>query len=402
MSELLAPAGTLEKLKWAAQYGADAVYFGLKNFSLRNFAGNFTLDEVQQGITYLHNYNKKGYVTLNIYPFSNEDDEILRTMNILQEIGVDALIVADLGVIHLMKQNDIHIPLHISTQANTISAQAALAYKALGAKRVNLARELSLEKIKEIQSILQNQIETEVFIHGSVCYSYSGRCSISDYLAGKRANRGECTYPCRWKYRLYLEEEKRPGVYMPVFEDDRGTYFFHAKELALFPYVSELVSSGVSSFKIEGRMKSIHYIAYVVSLYRKVLNGENISLEDGLDWLARVPNRCYSDGFMKGNVTSDDYNYDAVVKQGHSRFVAAATEEVIDDFRVVEVKNNIHAGETVEMLTPEGNISNYTFPNPLVLKDGKKVDMINQQMILLPKEILPYTIFSSLVESTKE
>ncbi|HNZ65813.1 MAG: U32 family peptidase C-terminal domain-containing protein [Planctomycetes bacterium] len=395
MSELLAPAGTLEKLKWAVQYGADAVYFGLKDFSLRSFAGNFTLDEAQEGIDFLHKQNKKGYVTLNIYPFTEEYDSLLETVQALQEIGVDACIISDLGVIHLLKQNNIKIPIHISTQANTISAQAALAYKELGAKRVNLARELSLTNIQDIQIFLQGRIETEVFIHGSVCYSYSGRCSISDYLTEKRANRGECTYPCRWKYNLYLEEELRPGQYMPIFEDDRGTYFFHAKELALFHYIPELLKAGITSFKLEGRMKSIHYLAYVVSLYKKVLSGENISLEKGLEWLNKVPNRGYSDGFIKGEVNHEDYNYHATVKQGHSRFVAASTEELKDNQRVVEVKNNIQSGETVEMLTPNGVLTKYTFPTPLTLKDGKQVDTINQQDILLPNDIPAYAIFSS-------
>ena len=216
MTELLAPAGTLEKLKWAVQYGADAVYFGIQSFSLRNYAGNFSMDDVDVAVTYLKKHNKKGYVTLNVYPWSHEYDKLIASARQLEEIGVDAFIVSDPGVIWALKKNGLQTPIHISTQANTVSYQTVLAYADSGAKRVNLARELSLEQIAEIQSNIKDYaIETEVFIHGAVCFSYSGRCAISDYLASRKANRGECTHPCRWKYRLV--EEQRPNEYIPIF-----------------------------------------------------------------------------------------------------------------------------------------------------------------------------------------
>jgi len=219
-TELLAPAGNFERLKWAVAYGADAVYFGVMDFSLRSYAGNFTLEDARLGLDYLHQHNRKGYVTLNIYPFSNEYDELMRTAVELDKMDADAFIVSDLGVMRALRQLKLKTHIHVSTQANTTSWQAVLAYRDLGAKRVNLARELSLEQIKEIQRNLEGeQVETEVFIHGSVCFSYSGRCAISDYLTGRMANRGECTQPCRWKYALM--EEKRPGEYFPVFEDER-------------------------------------------------------------------------------------------------------------------------------------------------------------------------------------
>jgi putative protease len=260
--ELLAPAGNLEKLKWAVIYGADAVYFGTRFGSLRNFAGNFSFDDAEAGLGFLHANGKKGYVTLNIYPFPDEYEKIITSARTLDAMGADAFIVSDLGVLTELKKLGLNAALHISTQANTTSFQTVLAYKTLGAKRVNLARELSLEQIQQIQKHVRGKIETEVFINGAVCFSYSGRCAISDYLAGFQANRGECKHACRWKYSVV--EETRPGQYMPVFEDERGLYLFNSKELALFEFVPALKQAGVNSIKIEGRMKSIHYIATVV------------------------------------------------------------------------------------------------------------------------------------------
>jgi U32 family peptidase len=233
-TELLAPAGTPEKLKWACAYGADAVYFGLEFGSLRSYAGNFTLDQAAEGLKYLHERGKKGYITLNIYPFSDEYDRLSQIAGAADDMGADGLIVADLGVLRMLKAMNLKAPLHISTQANTTSWQTVQAYADLGAARVNLARELSLDQVLEIQKNAAGSIEIEVFVHGAVCFSYSGRCAISDYLTGARANRGECKHPCRWKY--FLVEEERPGQYMPVFEDERGLYLFNSKELALWEY----------------------------------------------------------------------------------------------------------------------------------------------------------------------
>lgn len=296
--QLLAPAGNLEKLKWAARYGADAVYFGTKFGSLRSFAGNFTFDDAAEGLEFLHSRGKVGYVTLNIYPFSDEYSKIVETAKTLDSLGADAFIVSDPGIVCELKGLGLNAAVHVSTQANVVSYQSALVYGELGASRVNLARELSLEQIKEIQEQVVGKIETEVFVHGSVCFSFSGRCAISDYLTGYRANRGECKHPCRWKYSLV--EETRPGEYMPVFEDDRGAYLFNSKELALFSFVPQLIEAGVTSFKIEGRMKSIHYIAAVVSFYRQLIDGREVSEDEGLEILNRVPNRGYSCGFIKG------------------------------------------------------------------------------------------------------
>ena len=391
-AELLAPAGNLERLKWAVEYGADAVYFGIEEFSLRSFAGNFSLSEAQEGLDYLHKRGRRGYVTLNIYPFSDEYDRLTESAAALDEMGADAFIVSDLGVISELRKLKLRAPLHISTQANTMSYQTVLAYKELGAKRVNLARELSLEQIQEIQRRLSGTcMETEVFIHGSVCFSYSGRCAISDYLTGRRANRGECTHPCRWNYSLV--EEKRPGEYIPVMEDDRGLYLFNTKDLALFPFVPDLVDAGVASLKIEGRMKNVHYLASVLSVYRRILDGKPISEEEVWKLLGRVDNRGYSFGFMKGTTSQDDYEVDTCRYKSTSTWVLSTTEQVTGELRVCNVKQRIYAGETFEMLTPDGEISTYTMPAPILRTDGEQVDHANNQdKIFLSKDMPPYTI----------
>ncbi len=389
--ELLAPAGNLEKLKWAVIYGADAVYFGTRFGSLRSFAGNFSFDDAEAGLKILHENGKKGYVTLNIFPFSDEYDQIIKTARTLDEMGADAFIVSDLGVLTELKKLDLNAALHISTQANTTSYQAVLAYRGLGAKRVNLARELSIAQIREIQEKTRGQIETEVFIHGAVCFSYSGRCAISDYLAGYCANRGECKHACRWKYALV--EETRPGQYMPVFEDERGLYLFNSKELALFEFVPALEEAGINSIKIEGRMKSVHYIATVVSFYRKMLDGKRMNWEQGLDLLNRVPNRGYSTGFMKGHIDSNDYQRDKSTSQSKSIFVANVTEEKIDGRCVLEVRNKIHAGESLEALAPDGSISTISLTAPLITTKNQHVEFANNsQFVLLDQNLVPYTI----------
>jgi U32 family peptidase len=389
--ELLAPAGTLEKLKWAVIYGADAVYFGMEFGSLRNFAGNFTFEDAGEGLAFLHARGKKGYVTFNIYPFSDEYERIMDTAKTLDDMGADAFIVSDLGVFTEFKKNGIHVPIHISTQANTTSRQAVLAYKELGAKRVNLARELSLDRIKDIQAKVRGVIETEVFIHGAVCFSYSGRCAISDYLTGHGANRGECKHPCRWRY--FLMEETRPGKYMPVFEDERGLYLFNSKDLALFEFVPALKEAGVDSIKIEGRMKTIHYIATVVSFYRQVLDGRKFSLEEGLELLGRIPNRGFSTGFMKGYIKPDDYDFNLADSISDTILVGNITEERIDGRCVIRVRNNIMAGETFETLSPDGSFSTVTMPRILVATDGTHTECANNsQYIFSDQELVPYTI----------
>jgi putative protease len=386
-TELLAPAGNLEKLKWACAYGADAVYFGSEFGSLRNYAGNFSFDDAKEGLDHLHSRGKKGYVALNIYPFSDEYKKLTETAKTLDEMGADAFIVADLGVLTELKKAGIKAALHISTQANTTSWQTVLAYKELGASRVNLARELSLEQIKEMQKHTAGQIETEVFIHGAVCFSYSGRCAISDYMTGFRANRGECKHPCCGLYSLV--EEKRPGKPYPVFEDERGLYFFNNKDLALWPFVGELAANGVTSFKIEGRMKAIHYIASTVAFYRQVLDGKVFTEEEGMKILGRIPNRGYSYGFMNGGISADDYSMGQSLSQAESVFVGNVLGEKIDGKSVVEVRNKIIAGNDLEILRPNGTLGEITMSSPLIDKWGRSQEVVNNSQFVLVDEDLP-------------
>ncbi len=389
--ELLAPAGNLEKLKWAAVYGADAVYFGTEFGSLRSYAGNFSLDDAEAGLKYLHERGKKGYITLNIYPFSDEFPRLVELVLRLDEMGADAFIVADLGVLFALRELNLKAKIHISTQASTTNGRAVLAYGELGAGRVNLARELSLEQIQDVQAEVGHQVETEVFIHGAVCFSYSGRCAISDYLTGHRANRGECKQPCRWKYELV--EEKRPGQVMPYFEDERGSYFFNSRELALFEFVPRLKVAGISSIKIEGRMKSIHYIAATVGFYRKIIDGWQVSPQEALTLLSRIPNRGYSQGFMKGHINSDDYQQDESRSHCESIFVGNVLEAVDDGRTVLEVRNKITAGDILEVLRPDGSFGEITMPDSLLTTTEDVVSVVNNsQFLVLEQTLPPYTI----------
>jgi U32 family peptidase len=392
MAELLAPAGNPEKLIWSTIYGADAVYFGVDRFSLRSFAGNFTIDDANAGLAYLHKNGRKGYVTLNIYPYSNEYRDLIKTAHELEDCKADAFIVSDIGVINELKKAGIKTDIHISTQANTVSYQAVNAYFEMGAKRVNLARELSFDRIVEIADKKDKRAEVEVFIHGAVCFSFSGRCAISDWLTGRKANRGECTHPCRWNYAVM--EEKRPGVFINVGEDERGTYLFNPKELALFEYMNALAKAGVCSFKIEGRMKSIHYIASTVSLYKRILNGENIPAHEVFKLLNRIKNRGYSTGFMKGNVTPDDYQLEGDGSNSEADFVANITDEKKDGAFVVEVRNRLFAGETLEVLEPSGKTSEIKMPDIFHFTDGTSDSVAHHsKKILLKGDFIPYTIF---------
>ena len=389
--ELLAPAGNLEKLKWAVAYGADAVYFGTEFGSLRSYAGNFSMEDAQAGLDYLHQRGKRGYVTLNIYPFSQEFPRIVELVKQLDGMGADAFIVADLGVLFALREMNLNAKLHISTQASTTNSRAVLAYGELSASRVNLARELSMQQIQEIQDDVGSRVQTEVFIHGAVCFSYSGRCAISDYLTGYRANRGECKQPCRWKFGLV--EEKRPGQVMPYFEDERGSYFFNSRELALFEFVPRLKAAGVSSIKIEGRMKSIHYIASTVSFYRKIIDGWQVETEEAMRILGRIPNRGYSQGFMKGGITVDDYQQDESRSHCDSIFVGNVMENDAEGRTILEVRNKITAGDTLEILLPDGSFDEITMPDSLLTTRAEALPVVNNsQFLVLEKSLPPYSI----------
>ena len=267
--ELLAPAGNWEKMEIALRYGADAVYLSGQFYGLRASAGNFSQKELAEAVDYVHGLGKKIYVTVNIFAHNTDLNGVPQYLAQLEDYGVDAIIVSDPGIIMLAKKYAPRLTIHLSTQANTTNWASTSFWKEEGIARIVLSRELSLSEIKVIAN-RNPDMEIEAFVHGAMCMSYSGRCMLSSFLTGKSANHGECTHPCRWKY--YLMEEKRPGEYMPVLEDDRGAYIFNSKDLCMIEHIPELINSGIDSFKIEGRMKSIHYVATVVKAYRQAID----------------------------------------------------------------------------------------------------------------------------------
>ena len=357
--ELLAPAGSLEKGKMALLYGADALYLGGTNFGLRAFASNFDKETMREMVEYAHSLNKKIYVTVNIVPHNEDLINLPEYLLELQELKVDALIISDLGVWNIAKNTVPQMSLHVSTQANTSNWSAVEMWQKLGADRVVLARELGLKEIAEIKD--KTKMELEVFVHGAMCISHSGRCLLSNYMAGRDANKGACVQACRWKYSLV--EENRPNEHFPVLEDERGTYIFNSKDLCLINYVPELIKAGVDSFKIEGRMKSMHYVASVVSVYRQAIDSyfaapENyIVQEKCLEELAKVSHRSYTQGFMTGKTDENSQVYTTSSYQQTHDFVGLTVKyDALAKRLYIEQRNNIKSGEELEILQPNGKL----------------------------------------------
>jgi putative protease len=353
--ELLAPAGNFEKLKIAVHYGADAVYLAGKEFSLRNFSKNFTVDELQQAVNFAGGHGVKVYVACNIYPRNDEQKAIADYLNTLKEIGPDAIIVADPGTFMTASKVIPQIPIHVSTQANTTNYQSALFWQELGAKRINAARELSLIEIKEI--VLRSALEVEAFVHGAMCISYSGRCLLSSFMSNRDSNRGMCAHSCRWKYAVV--EELRPGQYMPIAEDDRGSYIFNSKDLCMIEHIPEMIESGIHSLKIEGRMRGINYLASTVKVYREAIDAyfENPAKyrvkKDWIDELGRISHRGYCTGFYFGDPSQTSPSYENKKKPNHT-FVGKVTENAALLGTKIEVHNKIFKGDVIEVLSRKG------------------------------------------------
>ncbi|GAB4433783.1 MAG: U32 family peptidase [bacterium] len=362
--ELLAPAGNMEKLKIAIHYGADAVYLGKKSFSLRAVKGGFIDDgEIVEAVSYAHTKGVKVYVTVNIFPHNRELSEIKRHLSFLNELMPDGIIVADPGIFLMAKELAPKIPLHVSTQANTTNIEAIRFWQRLGAKRINLARELSLEEIREI-SKNRPDVELELFVHGAVCISYSGRCYISSFLTGRSANLGECTNSCRWNYALM--EETRRGEYFPVFEDERGSYLMNSRDLCLVEYLPELIEAGIDSFKIEGRMKGVNYVAGVVHTYRKALDaifdGKTFEKERYLKELMAFSSRGYTTGMLLGRQTFQGYNYEGR-QDLMTQDVVGIVREKRDGKALVELKRRLAKGMTIFFLSPSIEDKPFTVNN---------------------------------------
>ena len=354
--ELLAPAGTMEKLQMALAYGADAAYLGGVQFGLRAFGGNFANEEIRAAVQLAHGAGKKVYVTVNVFPHNDDLVSLPDYLRFLAEVGADAVLVADLGVFMLVREAAPTLPVHISTQANNVNWRTVRAWQELGAVRVVLARELSREEIREIRR--HTSVELELFVHGAMCISYSGRCLLSSYFTGRDANRGACAQSCRWKYALV--EMSRPGEYYPIAEDERGTYIMNSKDLCLLPHLDEVVSCGIDSLKIEGRMKSVHYVASVVKAYRMALDaclsGKPYEVRE--EWraeLEKVSHRAYTTGFFFGKTTGADQIYGSSSYEQTSDFVGLVRAyDPVTQIATVEQRNNMKLGQEIEVFQPVG------------------------------------------------
>ncbi|MEX1302387.1 MAG: U32 family peptidase [Desulfotignum sp.] len=358
--ELLAPAGNFEKLEIAIHYGANAVYLAGKDFSLRNYSGNFTDAELAQAVSLAHARNVKVYVACNIFARNHEHDGICRFLELIGRINADAIIVSDPGIIRLAHQIIPHIPIHLSTQANTTSHSSALFWQSVGVRRVNLARELSLS---EVTYISQNiPLETEIFVHGAMCISYSGRCLLSTFLTNRDSNRGLCSHPCRWRYSLV--EELRPDDFYPITEDPRGTYLFNSRDLCMIRHLPELMQTGVTSFKIEGRMKGIHYLATVVKTYRDAIDTytadpRNYALNPQWEQeLSQVYHREYCTGFFFGKSEETTPNYKDVHQGEIHRFIGKILTCRDLTLHLVEIRNKLCRTDSVAVVAPGVPIRN--------------------------------------------
>ena len=358
-TELLIPAGSLDVLKTAVVYGADAVYIGGEAFGLRAKAHNFSLEDMKEGVEFAHSRGVKVYVTANILAHNDDLEGVEQYFEELKSVKTDALIISDPGVFAIAKRVLPEMELHVSTQANNTNYGTYLFWYQQGAKRVVSARELSLKEIREIRARIPEDMEIESFMHGAMCISYSGRCLLSNFFTGRDANQGACTHPCRWKYSIV--EETRPGEYMPVYENERGTYIFNSKDLCMIEHIPELIDAGIDSFKIEGRMKTALYVATVARTYRKAIDDFKKDPElyrQNMEWYKEEIGKCtyreFTTGFYFGKPGADAQIYDnnTYVKN----FTYLGTVENVDErgFAKIEQKNKFSVGEMIEIMKPDG------------------------------------------------
>ena len=358
--ELLAPAGSLNKLKIAITYGADAVYVGGEEFSLRVAAENFTPEELAEGVKFAHERGKKVYLTANIIPHNSDIAEYEDFLKRYSKAGFDAVILSDLGMFQITREVAPELEIHISTQANNVNFKSAESWYKMGAKRVILAREMSFDEIAEIRNKTPKDLELEAFVHGAMCISYSGRCLLSNYMTNRDSNLGACSHPCRWKY--YLMEETRPGEYMPVFENERGTFIYNSKDLCMIEHIDKLIESGLDSFKIEGRVKTEYYLATVVKAYREAIdayfeNPDEFKFDKKwLDELKKVSHRDYTTGFFFGKPGGDEQNYktSSYIREYELLGIVSGYDPETKMVSVVQ-KNRFFKGSEVEFLRPEGD-----------------------------------------------
>ncbi len=375
--ELLAPVGDKERLEVAVHFGADAVYFGGKKFGLRAFASNFEELEIKDAVEYCHARHVKVYVTVNILAHNEDFEGMNEYLKSLDEIGVDGVIVSDLGIASLVKKYT-NLELHVSTQANVTNVYSAKAWVELGAKRLVLARELNIDEIREIKNYVGNDIDIECFCHGAMCISYSGRCLLSNYFLGRDSNRGQCAQPCRWKYTIQPLNDQNSDLQdrYPIEEDSRGTYILNSKDMCLIEHVKELSEAGINSFKVEGRMKSTYYVATVINAYRRAidnyLNNKNKDF-DYIEELKKTSNRSFTTGFYF-NSDQKTNKESALLEQTYD-FVALVLEDSKDGKVLIELRNKFSIGDELEILSNTDSFNKVIKVNDIEDEQGNHIDI---------------------------
>jgi len=381
--ELLAPAGSMEKLQTAFNYGADACYFAGTSFGLRAFAQNFDEDELKKAVDYAHSIGKKCYITVNIIAHNRDLPELPNYIKYLKSINVDAVIVADVGVMKIVQEVAPNLEIHVSTQANITNKYSAKMFADLGAKRLILARELSIEEIREIREFIPKEVELECFVHGAMCISYSGRCLLSNYFCGRDSNHGECVQACRWNYAISRKD--KDSEKFEILEDERGTYILNSKDLKMIEHLDKLIEAGVTSFKIEGRMKTAYYVATVVNAYRRAFEHYKKCMEKSIPYtcpaeliaeLEKASHRRYTTGFYFG---ADDKEYlenSQPVQQ--SEFVALVKDAAKDGKVLIEMRNRFKVGDTLEIISPNETFNKKITITKIVDENGNDVEIADK------------------------
>ena len=395
--ELLAPGGSLEKLITAVDYGADAVYIGGEAFSLRVAAENFTYDEMLEGIKYAHERGKKVYLTANIIPHNKDIDEFEGFVNEIRPMGFDGVLVADLGTFDILRTIAPELPIHISTQANNVNYRSATVWHSMGAKRVVLAREMSLDEIKEIRAKIPEDLEIEAFDHGAMCISYSGRCLLSNYMTARDANQGACSHPCRWNYALV--EQTRPGEYMPIVETERGSFIMNSKDLCMIEHIPELVKSGITSFKLEGRVKTSYYLATVVKAYREEIDryfenpDEYVFDKKQLSELCKVSHRPYTTGFYFGKPGEDAQVYtDSSYIRDYDLIGIVTDYDKESGILTLTQRNRFFNGDEVEIIMPGKDFITLNIDG-MTDENGEEIEVANHAQMTVKfvchEEVVP-------------
>src|SRR5574344_1828959 len=372
--ELLMPAGNIEKLKYAINYGADAVYLGVVDFSLRSMRKGsiITFENLKEAVDMAHSLNAKAYMTLNIFAFNNDIENLEKSIDIIKDANPDAIILSDMGVFRIVKKHMPNTPIHVSTQTNTLNYEAVKFWQDMGATRAILARELPIKDVKQIKEKVP-EMELEVFVHGSQCVSFSGRCLLSDYMTHneRQANHGNCSQPCRWSYKLV--EETRPGQYFEINQDEKGSHILSPKDLCLVEHLDKLIDAGVDSLKIEGRTKSLYYVSAVAKTYRnaidEVVANPKADMSKYFEELKKVGNRGYTQGFYLGNNDENSYSYDSSKGLAGSDFLCEFWDKN-EDFYKVKIKNKMHINDEIEIITHEEQFKTKV----LSIKDIDKCD----------------------------